>query len=679
MRAQLSRAALNLSLLVLFTVPLRANVSLPAIFSEHAVLQKSDRVPIWGKGEVGEAVTVTVDKATASAKTGSDGKWKVELNLKDEGHGPYELIVQGVNKLTIADVVLGEVWVCSGQSNMEFTLDKAIGAKEEIDQPSNPLLRQFNAAHIASPTPQDDNPGRWEIASRETKAHFSAVGYFFGKRLQSALKIPVGLLHTSWGGTPSEAWTSSESLDTVSDLKKGKAHAISDIEQLQNYSETYAAWTEEHHRKDHPLPASIDSYIKTDAPLNDWKVVKLPAKFSDIGLPDAGAVWLRKQITLPPEVLKLVIPFKFGEFRDNLTVFWNEKKIFQLDPSGIGHAQSAWAAVSHNTLVIRIANPSTGMGILPGREFSVADKIPLEGEWLAKVEYELPPLDTEAQTTLPQLPSISRPISKQSIATFLYNGMIHPFIPYGIADVIWYQGETNAERAFQYRTSFPLLISDWRKQWGRGDFPFYFCQLANFMGHRPAGDSAWAELREAQSMTQSLPNTGQAILIDLGEEGDIHPRDKKDVGERVSFIALAKTYGKEVLFSGPTYEGMTIEEGRIRVKFKNTDGGFFAKALPAAYAPKSLQPDRILSLVRNSPDSEVEGFAICGDDHIWVWANAKIDGSDVIVSGKNITKPVAVRYAWADNPICNLYNKAGLPAGPFRTDNFPCSTENRRY
>lgn len=672
---------------VLLLVPIfaQANVTLPAVFSDHAVLQKSEKVPVWGKATADEKVTVTLDKATASTTTGADGKWKVELNLKSEGQGPYDLVIEGANKVTVKDVVVGEVWVCSGQSNMELSMTKAFGVEAEIALPANPLLRQFHAAYIALPTPQDDVAGKWEIASPETVKNFTAVGYFFGKKLQTELQVPVGLIHTSWGGTPSEAWTSAEGMDTVPDLKAGKDKAIGEYLSFQDYSEKYSAWAEKYNRKEHPLPSSLDPYIKADASPTEWKTVKLPAKFADVGLPDAGAVWLRKKITLPPELLKQGLAFKFGDHHDNLTLFWNGKSMGQRERSTLG--QTYWVDASHsqtaeNILLIRISNSSTGMGFLPGKiAFTISDKVHLDGEWLAKVEYELPPLDGEAKASLPPLPSTPMVnLSKQNIATFLFNGMIHPLIPYSIAGAIWYQGEANAGRAFQYRTAFPLMITDWRKQWGQGDFPFYFCQLANYQAHAPVPkDSAWAELREAQTMTLTLPNTGQAILIDTGDESDIHPRNKKDPGERLALHALAKTYGKQIPYSGPMYDSNQIEGDKIRVKFKNTDGGLVAKPLPATYVPRSYEPEKTAPLVRNTPESEVEGFAICGEDHKWVWANAKIDGNDILVSAPSVTKPVAVRYAWADNPFCNLYNGAGLPACPFRTDSFPGVTEKSKY
>lgn len=299
------------------------------------------------------------------------------------------------------------------------------------------------------------------------------------------------------------------------------------------------------------------------------------------------------------------------------------------------------------------------------------------GPWLAKAEFDLPPLDSAAQASYPLHPPMPGP--DRAVAAMLYNGMVHPLLPYSIRGILWYQGEANLPRAAQYRTEFTLLIKDWRAKWSEGDIPFYFCQLANMNGKYPMPlESSFAELREAQTAALALPQTGQAVLIDLGEPNDIHFRDKKDAGERVAAIALANTYGKAVPFSGPVYQSMTVEGSAIRIHFQSPDPGLVARDLPATYALKSTLPaDQ--PLVRNSPNSPLQGFTICGDDHKWVWADARIDGNTVLVSSTKVPNPIAVRYAWADNPTCNLVSSAGLPACPFRTDDFTVSTAKNKY
>ena len=298
------------------------------------------------------------------------------------------------------------------------------------------------------------------------------------------------------------------------------------------------------------------------------------------------------------------------------------------------------------------------------------------GEWLAKAEQAFPALSEQQVASAPAAPLVRQ--RELGLASWLYDGRIAPIVPFAIRGVIWYQGEANVPRAWQYRTSFPLLIQDWRAQWKQGDFPFYFCQLANCesKSSQPV-EAAWAELREAQAEALKLPHTGQAVLIDLGES-DIHPRNKKDVGDRLAALALAMEYGKTVAFSGPVYQSLMIENGKARLSFAHVEGGLVAHPVPATYVRSSLKNESA-PLVRNSPQSELEGFALCGEDKKWFWADAKIEGDSVLVWSDKVPAPVAVRYGWASNPTCNLYNKAGLPSSPFRTDDFPASTVNVKY
>ncbi len=299
------------------------------------------------------------------------------------------------------------------------------------------------------------------------------------------------------------------------------------------------------------------------------------------------------------------------------------------------------------------------------------------GPTVSKVEYALAaPAPDKPAPQFPAAPSVS----PENTATYLYNGMINPILSYAISGAIWYQGESNAGRAYQYRTAFPLMITDWRKHWGQGDFPFYFVQVANYQPKASApGESGWAELREAQNMALKLPNTGQAVIIDAGESDDIHPRNKAIVGQRLARIALARDYGeKDLVYSGPTYKSMKVDGSKVRLSFDHIGGGLVAKELPATYLKKYLT-NETATLVRNTPSSELEGFAVCGDDKKWSWADAKIDGNEVVVWSDKVPNPIAVRYGWADNPTCNLYNKGGLPASPFRTDDFPGVTINGKY
>ncbi|MCX6968104.1 MAG: sialate O-acetylesterase [Verrucomicrobia bacterium] len=479
---------------------LQADVRLPAIFSDHAVLQNSSKVPVWGWAAAGEEVSVTLGSAKANAKADGTGKWRAALDLSKTGAGPFDLLVRGNNELKISDVLVGQVWVCAGQSNMEMRLSTT-KATDIIAHAQNPLLRHFKVEKKSVPAPVEDVVGQWVSAVPATVGEFTAVGYYFGQTLQQDLKVPVGLLNLSWGGSRAESWTSSEALSMQGGLK--------------GYLEA----------------------VKAEA-------------------------------------------------------------------------------------------------VLPGK----------------------------------------KPMPNQ-VPSALFNGMLSPVLPYGIAGAIWYQGESNARPGCSqiYPKLLACMVADWRARWECGEFPFYLCQLPNFMvkSSAPAQPGTWVDLRDAQSQfVKMVPNTGQAILIDTGAAGDLHPINKKDPGERLARIALAKKYGRNIVHSGPVFQSAAVENDKMRLTFTHTEGGLVAKPLPATYQPKLLEP-ATLPLVRNSPDSELEGFIICGEDHKWEWANAKIDGESVLVWSPKVLKPAALRYAWGSNPTCNLYNSSELPAGPFRTDDFP--------
>ncbi len=661
---------------------LHADVTLPAIFSDHAVLLRSNRTPIWGQANPGEAINISLGTAQATATAGADGRWRAELDLAKAPTDPLELVVESSNRIVVKDVLVGEVWFCSGQSNMAFPLSAFASGKEEIPKSANPQLRQFLVAFKTSPVPLDDVQGKWTVSGPDTVGAFSAVAYFFGKKLQAELGGAVGLINDSVGGTVIEAWMSREALDADPELKTGRENAQNDRAAFDTYGEKYRAWQKQFGREDRPT-AKIDEWTSANIDTTDWKPVTLPGLFSAAGLPDAGAVWIRRKITAPsePDIRPgKGIDLYLGDIRDSNTVYWNGRKIGDSDLLAVLRRYGIrfnFVNEGENVLAVRIFNPATGAGILPSKARFQGNHYMLQGEWLAKAEFELPPLDEAAKAAFPQRPML--PIDPQNVASYLFNGMINPIIPYGIRGIIWYQGEGNWQRGFQYRTAFPLLIKDWRAKWGQENLPFYFCQLANFQAINPKPqDSPFAEVRDAQTQALALPNTGQAVLIDVGEEGDIHPADKESVGDRLMRIALAKTYNKDLAYSGPVYQSQSIEGNRIRLSFQHTDGGLVAKPLPAEYRPVSKEPCTA-PLVRNRPESQLEGFAICGQDRKWTWADAKIDGDTVVVSSDAVPQPVAVRYAWAQNPICNLTNAAGLPAGPFRTDDFPLTSAKARY
>ena len=474
---------------------LKAELKLHALFSDGMVLQSDFACPVWGTVEPGEEVTVSIGGQKKTAKAGADGKWSVKLDPLKTG-GPHELIVGGRNTVTVRDVLIGEVWVCSGQSNMEWTVEKSNSPAEEKAAANFPKIRHFLVPRRQEAAPVADVVGSWKTCSPETVGGFTAVGYYFGRELHQKLNVPVGLIHTSWGGTAAEVWTSKRVIDGTAALK--------------------------------PMAENYDKRLK--------------------------------------------------KYEEDLAAFK-----------------------------------------------AAAEK--------AKAEDK---------------PAPKAPGGKPMMPSCLYNGMIANIIPYGIKGAVWYQGESNASRAKEYQTLFPAMIKNWREDWGQGEFPFGFVQLANYRARKdqPA-DSDWAELREAQTMTLSLPKTGMAVIIDIGDAKDIHPRNKQDVGRRLALWAQAQVYQKDIVYSGPLYESMKVEDGKIRLAFKHAGGGLEAKG------------------------EKLTGFSIAGEDRTFHWAEAKIDGKSVVVSSPEVAKPVAVRYAWADNPECNLYNKDGIPASPFRTDDWP--------
>jgi len=663
-----------------------ADVKVPSIFSNHMVLEKAASVPFWGKAEPGEKVTVTINGQSASATADAKGVWSTSLNLKDSGPGPFELIIEGKNKISIADVLVGEVWLASGQSNMEWVLKATTDAEKEAAQSANPLLRQFTVTRRTAATSGDDVEGKWSIAGPETTLAFGAVSYYFSKRLQNELKSPVGVILSAWGGTPVEAWTPASALDTDPDLKAASARIASQLETFPDERKAFIndmrAWVEKNGRTD-PGLSDAEKFAGKTIVAADWTKVNVPGPIQAKGLPEAGVVWVRTPVTMSAAAgssVQLVLPLVGFD-----AVYWNGKLLKQTTLDDFessaeirrGPAFNIAAAdilPGENVLAIRFYEPVSVATIKPGARFG--DQV-LDGEWLAKAQVSFPAVEPAVIAAAPKPPQ--RPPALQYSPGYLYNGMIAPLVPYAISGFIWYQGESNANRAFQYRTAFPLMITSWREVWKQRDLPFYFCQLANYTAKSPTpADSTWAELREAQNRTLSLPNTGQAVLIDVGESDDIHPRNKKDVGERLARIALARDYGKSVPYAGPTFDSVAFADGKAIVTFKNTDGGLVAPPLPKDYVKQSLK-NKTAPLVANSPGSQVEGFAICGEDKAWVWADAKIDGNTVVVWSAKVPKPIAVRYAWSNNPTCNLANGAGLPASPFRTDDFPLTTAATKW
>ncbi|MEI6070294.1 MAG: sialate O-acetylesterase [Verrucomicrobiae bacterium] len=660
-----------LALFCLAAIPAWADVVLPRLISDHMVLQRSARTSIWGKADPGEPVVVTIDAVSAKTVAGEDGKWAVELDLSASKPGPFELVVQGRNRLAVADVVVGEVWVAAGQSNMEFKMEKTIEAGQELPASANPLLRQFSN-------------DKWEVAAPETTGRFTAVGYYFGKCLQKELNLPIGLINVTVGGTPVEGWISAEAIASVPELKEGGERIKKDYDEYAAnkaaYVTQFGQWLKENLREDKPEPDPV-AYAGAGHSGEGWTKVIFPGNFQGAGLPATGAVWLRREIVIPAADAHKPYTFSWGEVQGFESVYWNGKLVQRYTHADLKGRNE------YRTYKIPAEQVNEGVNVVAVRVyaplclFKKTDRLgeSLKGEWLAKAEYALPDLAEQAVAIAPVAP-LARP-SGVELPGSLFNVRIAPITPGTIRGVIWYQGEFNSRRAWQYRISFPLLINDWRAHWKLGDFPFYFCQLPVWhpRGGEPGSTaSSWAVLRESQAKALALPHTGMAVLIDTGEAGDLHPPDKRQAGARLAALALANDYGRKIPHKSPLYDSMEIEESRIRIHLKHTDDGLEARPVPETHVVNSLAGETA-PLVRNSPKSELEGFAICGEDRKWVWADAKIDGDTVLVWSDQVPTPVAVRYAWAMNPTCNLYSKSGFPTGPFRTDGFPLITQDIKY
>jgi sialate O-acetylesterase len=667
-----------------------AAVSLPAIFSDHAVLQRAPSVPIWGKGAVGEGVTVRVAEVSVRAVTDAAGMWRVRLDLSLVPAGPQQLIVEASNRVVVNDVVVGEVWLCSGQSNMEWMLSGADDKAAELARPPNPSLRQFTVKRSAAATPRDDCVGRWTVAGPATSAEFSAIAYHFGRIIQEKTGAAVGLINASWGGTPIEFWLSPRAMAGDPELAAGNTRNLQREarfpEELAAFVARGEAWVKRFERADRAV-SDLESY--TTKPVSSrWKRVVLPEGLAAANLPKSGAIWLRRTVRVPERIETIGLNRGFlvgiGAFSGFEQLYWNGVKAGESSwnrppPSGARrHAipPKLLQPGTEATIALRIFNPlDTGFVHTTGGGSFSADTVDLRGEWQVAVEFDLPDLPPDTRAAYPRIPPRAPMVGSR-----MFNGLIAPIVGYGLRGFIWYQGESNTPRAAQYTRAFPTLIRDWREHWGNGDLPFYFCQLANAKPKRTEpGDSSWAELREAQAHTLAVPNTGMAVLIDIGEEADEHPRNKREAAARIARIALARDYGQPVVAGGPVFESATFAGPIARVRFRGTDGGLVARDLPENYRPRSTQTSMV-PLRRHSPGGAIEGFALCGSDHRWFWADsAVIQGEEVLVRSRDVADPKAVRYAWADNPTCNLYNGAGLPAAPFRTDTDRRSTEDEKF
>jgi sialate O-acetylesterase len=653
---------LVIGILPLLSQIAQAEVRVPSIIGDNMVVQQGRKTRVWGTAQAGEGVVVTFAGQMEQTIADGQGRWQVFLGPLKPG-GPFSLMIAGSNILTFKNVLVGDVWICSGQSNMEFPLVNATGGAEAIAKADYPEIHLFTVQKETAASPLDDVKGRWVVTTPDQAGQFSAVGYFFGRELYQRLKIPLGLIHTSWGGTPAEAWTSHDALASVPDLKPILVRYQKSLETLPqrrgDYERALAGWEQKNLYQDPGNKGEALGYADPALNAADWNRMNLPQFFETAGLNIDGAVWFRKEIDLPASWAGKDLELNLTAIDDfDITYFngarvgatGNETPNSYMVPRRYS-VPASLVRVGRNVIAVRVFDRAGEGGFGRADRMTLSpvgvketEATSLAGPWSYKVELALEPKKPDYGSR-PELPGPTN----QNSPSVLYNAMIAPLKPYAIRGAIWYQGESNAGRAYQYRMLFPTMIRDWRAMWGQGDFPFYFVQLANWQPAKsePA-DSEWAELREAQAMTLRLPQTGMAVIIDIGDANDIHPRNKLDVGKRLAAWALADTYHKKNESSGPLYDSFTVEGDKVRVKFKHLGGG-----------------------IKTSDGGPPKGFAIAGADQKFVWADARLDGDTVIVWCKEVAHPVAVRYAWADNPQCNLYNQAGLPASPFRTDDWP--------
>ena len=506
---------------IALTPVLRAELKLPAIISDHMVLQQKQSNPIWGWDTPGTHVTVTFCGQSKSSDAGNDGRWEVKLDSIPANATPLVMTIEGSTKRDLQDVLVGEVWICSGQSNMGFTLSGDWNGDLEAAASDLPNLRLIKVPNLGTQELQTDFKGEWKPSNADSARPFSAVGFLFGRYIHQILHVPVGLIDDAWGGSAAEAWVRRSSLE-----------------------------------KDPRFSLLMETTVKMEANLQSEQA---KANF------------------------------------ESATAKWKED------------VEKLKAA-----------------GLKPGQQLPRAPQSP--DQWLH---------------------GNARPGN-------IFNGVINPTLGYGMKGVIWYQGESNARRAWEYAQLFPYMIEQWRAEWKQGDFPFYWVQLADYMAEKPEpGDSTWAELRESQTKTMKLPNTGQAVIIDLGEAKDIHPKNKHDVAARLVRWALAKDYGLKFPYRSPEFKKLDIDGEKALVTFD-------------LFGSSTLRPFDV---------AEAVGFAVCGEDKVWHWAKGKLIGNDKVeLTCEKVNAPIAVRYAWADNPVCNLFSNEGLPVTPFRTDDFEMTT-----
>ncbi len=612
------------------------------VFGNNMVLQRGKTNTIWGWTKPGAEVAVSIAGKTVVGVAGQDGRWEIRFMPPEAGQ-PYTLRISGPLTVEFTNVVVGDVWLCSGQSNMEFPLRRARNGEAEVRSAYHPDIRFFIVRKEPAYAPAAVTQGKWNVCTPQSvtaDGGLSAVAYYFARKIQSETNVPIGLVQAAVGGTPAETWTSADTLKRLGDFDA----ALAELARLRTRGGPQHGNYVMHWYDEYDI-GTKQGWMRPELDDTDWKTVTVPGGFAELGVPDTPAVcYFRKTIVLPDAL-------PFGDATIHLGMI---ERMDTTYVNGQWVGASAWVEnprkynVPHrflkpgtNIITVRVFKTKPDGGFLSKPEqlrliFADATEVPLAGQWKGKLS-----VDARPPHPLP-LGFENWPV----IPSVLYNGMIAPIAPLAISGAIWYQGEANVGRAGQYRRLLPAMILDWRRAFNQGDFPFYIVSLASFLPRRDTpGDDAWAELREAQAyVARVVPNCGLAVTIDVGDANDIHPIDKKEVGERLALCALAGHYRRNIVASGPTIASVEKLPGALKLNFTNTAGGL---------------------VVRGEKLGE---FSVAGEDRKWHWAEARIEGDAVIVSSQAVPEPVAARYAWQANPLATLFNKAGLPAVPFRTD-----------
>ena len=668
---------LSLTLAVLASVSLHAKVELTPLFTDNMVFQQNCQAPVWGKAAPGATVSVTPswNGKTYKTKADAEGKWMVKIDTPKGSFKKYTITLSDGEPVVLQNVVVGEVWLASGQSNMQMPVEswRAVRTNQE-DIAGAAQFADLRLLQVSRATGTKEHDyfsadfDKWKESSPETVRNFSAAAWYFGRKLMEELKVPVGIIHSSWGGTIIEAWMSEKAIglypEQAGALAKVKSLSDSETERERTFDEEINAFIRKADLKDHGKSGGLALWARPDFDDTAWKTITLPCMVQELWPSTNGIFWFRKTVDIPASWAGKDLTLSLGPVDDFDETYWDGELV------GSG---KLWNKAREYTIPGRLVKGGKAVICVrctddhgEGGIYGAPDLLFVQGPDGKKIG-----LDNQWKVTL----SVSFSGAPRSTArepnmpTVLYNAMIKPLAPFAIKGAIWYQGESNAERAYRYRDLMQSMILDWRELWGY-EFPFYITQIAGYKDVNAfPGDDGWAELREAQAMaTQALDRCGMACIIDLGEAEDIHPVRKKEVGERLARLAFANDYGRKLVADGPRFESYRVRGGSMVIRFSDVAAGL--KVIPSgsfAQARYGNMDER----VEKAENGTLMGFQIAGPDRVWHWADARIEGNgEVVVSSPEVPQPVAVRYAWSINPVCNLYNSEGLPAWPFRTDDW---------